>query len=179
MTISFVVEDGSGLANATSYVSVAEADDLAGLNIHNSADWLALSLSTKQSLLSYVSRVLDSRTMWDGTQVSSTQALAWPRSDVTDKYGNVLASNAIPLAVRWAVVELAKHTMAEDLLAKVGPDQIVREIKIDSISVAFGNYTDVAMAKYKTPAIVTDILKGIGRVRNGTGKVTFGLMKRR
>ena len=36
MALDFVVETGTGLANATSYVSVEEADDLVSLNIHDS-----------------------------------------------------------------------------------------------------------------------------------------------
>lgn len=172
--ISFVVEDGTGLASATSYVSVEEADDIAALNIHNSEAWNALSDSDKQSLLMYVSMVLDSRTVWRGTPTTSSQRLAWPRTGVTDRYNNAVASNAIPFNLRMAVVELAKHTMAEDKLSKWQPDSIVSEVKVDSIAVKFANAGDVAIGRFKTPEIVADLLSGLGSVRNSTKKVTFG-----
>lgn len=172
--ISFVVEDGTGLASATSYVSVEEADSIAALNIHNSDKWLALTLDVKRNLLMYTSRVLDTRTTWEGTQVNETQALAWPRSDVTDRYGNSLSAAAVPYAVRWAVVELAKHTMSSDRLSVSQPDSITTMVKVDTIEMEFADPTLNAMRQYKTPMIVSDILKGLGRVRNSAMKVTFG-----
>lgn len=172
--ITFVVEDGTGQASATSYVSVEEADDIAVLNIHNSDAWLALPLDAKRNLLMYVSRVLDARTTWSGTQVSSTQALAWPRKDVTDRYSNAVSAAAVPYHVRWAVVELAKHTLAEDLLSKSTPEQIISELKVDSITMKFANAAETAINKFKTPDIVGDILRGYGKVRNSNAKITFG-----
>jgi hypothetical protein len=176
--IAFVVEDGTGLTSATSYVSVDEADDIASLNIHNSAAWDALDPADKENLLMYVSRVLDSRTLWNGEQVSPTQGLAWPRTGVVDRYKNILSSTAIPYNLRMAVVEFAKHTMTEDRLSKWQPDSIVSEIKVDSIAVKFANAGDVAMGQYKVPEIVTDLLTGLGNVRNSTKKVTFGKLIR-
>lgn len=173
--IGFVVEDGGGLADATSYVSVEEADDIASLNIHNSDAWLALPLDSKRNLLMYSSRVLDSRTSWNGSQASPLQALAWPRTGAVDRHGNSVSPASVPRAVRWAVVEMAKHTMAEDLLSKSTPDQVVSEIKVEgAVSLKFAGAADAAAKKFRTPEIVSDILRGLGTVRNGAAKVTFG-----
>lgn len=175
---TFVVEDGTGLPSATSYVSVEEADEIASLNIHNGAVWEALDDADKQSLLIYVSRVLDSRATWKGEQVSLTQGLAWPRSGVVDRYGNTLSSTAVPYNLRMAVVEFAKHTMTEDRLSRWQPDSIVSEVKVDAVTVKFANPTDVAMGQFKVPDIVTDLLNGLGSVRNSTKKITFGKLVR-
>lgn len=176
--IPFVVEDGTGLANATSYVSVEEADDIAVMNIHNSDAWLALPLDEKRNLLIYTSRVLDSRTTWQGSHVSQLQGLAWPRTGVIDRYGNTISSSSVPFAVRWATVEMAKFTQTEDKLAKTRPDNVVSSVKVDSISLTFANATSVAMDQFKTPDIVCDILLGLGTVRNSTRKITFGKLIR-
>lgn len=176
--VAFVVEDGTGLASATSYVSVEEADDFASLNIHNFAVWDALDDADKQNLLMYVSRVLDSRTVWKGDQTTTLQGLAWPRTGVVDRYGNAVSSTSVPYNLRMAVVELAKHTMTEDRLSKWQPESIVSEVKLDTVGVKFASPTDVAVGQYKTPEIVTDLLNGLGSVRNSTKKVTFGKLVR-
>ena len=175
--ITFVVENGTGLTNATSYVSVDEADDLAVLNIHNSDAWLTLPVDKKRNLLIYASRVLDSRTTWNGERVSLTQALEWPRKEVTDRYGNAVSTSAVPYNVRWAVVEFAKWSLTEDRLSRTQPDSVVSEVKVDSISLKFADPTLLATDQYKTPDIVTDILRGLGSVRHSTRTVTFGRLK--
>lgn len=175
--IPFVVENGTGLTNATSYVSVDEADDLAVLNIHNSDAWLTLPVDKKHNLLAYASRVLDARTTWNGERATSTQALEWPRKDVVDRYGNAVSDAAVPHNVRWAVVEFAKWSLTEDRLSRTQPDSAVSEVKVDSISLKFADATMLATDQYKTPDIVTDILRGLGSVRHSTRKVTFGRLK--
>jgi hypothetical protein len=176
--IQFVAEDGTGLPSATSYVSVEEADDIAVLNIHNADPWLALPLDQKRNLLMYVSRILDSRTVWQGEQATPLQGLAWPRKCVVDRYQNKVADNVVPYNVRMAVVELAKHTLTDDRLSKSVPENVVQGIKIDSISVQFAAATSIALAQYKTPDIVTDLLRGLGSVRNSSAKITFGRLRR-
>jgi hypothetical protein len=176
--ITFVVEDGTGLSSATSYVSVEEADDIASLNIHSADAWLDLPLEAKQNLLIYVSRILDSRTTWVGNQASPIQGLAWPRTGVVDRYGNTVSAAAVPYAVRMAVVELAKHTMTEDRLSKSSPDSVVQSVKVDSISINFAQAANTALSMYKTPQIVTDLLLGLGNVRNSMRKITFGKLLR-
>lgn len=172
--ISFTVESGAGLAEATTYVTVEEANDIASMNIHSSDAWLALPLDAKRNLLIYASRVLDSRTVWNGTQATANQALAWPRSGVEDRYGNSISTSAVPYNVRWAVVELAKHTLAEDRISKTQPDSIISEAKIDTVTVKFADPTTAALNLYKTPAIVCDLLSGLGTVRDSSRKISFG-----
>jgi hypothetical protein len=174
--ITFVAETGAGLSNATSYVTVAEADDIAALNIHSAAVWAALDNATKQNLLMYVTRVLDSRTTWEGTKAVTAQALEWPRTDVVDRYSSAVASNVVPYNVRWAVVELAKFTMADDRLAKWQPDNAILSAKVDTITVQFADPTLLAVNMYRTPPIVTDLLKGLGKVRNSNRRITFGAL---
>lgn len=172
--IDFVVEDGTGNSTATSYVSVEESDNLAVMNIHTSDTWLALTLDAKRNLLIYASRVLDSRTTWNGTKTTETQALEWPRSFVTDRYGNDVSANSVPLNLKWAVVELAKQSVAADKLSTARPENVLSEVKIDTITLKFADPTNMALDQFKTPEIVTDLLRGLGSVRNSTRKVTFG-----
>lgn len=172
--INFVVEDGSGLSTATSYVSVEEADEIASLNIHTAAAWAALSLETKQTLLMYVTRALDARALWNGAKTTDAQALEWPRKEVRDRYNNEVSSSALPYNLRWAVVELAKANISADKLTNAVPPNVVSEVKVDTITLKFADATSIAMDQFQLPDIVGDLLRGYGTVRSSSRKVTFG-----
>lgn len=179
MPIAFVVEDGTGKSDATSYVSVAEADDIAALNIHTSTAWNALTVGQKQNLLIYVTKALDARTRWRGEKTTLTQALEWPRKDVVDRFGNKLADNAVPFNVRMAVVEFAKWTAGSDKVSVDRPDSVVSEVKADAVTVKFANAADIAKAQYDLPELIIDLLKGYGSTRDRPGSVAFGRVTRR
>lgn len=172
--ISFVVEDGTGNSNATSYVSVEEADDIASLNIHSSSSWLALPLDAKRNLLMYVTRALDARANWIGSRATDIQALDWPRKDVVDRYNNAVSSSAVPYNLRWAVVELAKANISADKLSNSIPANAISELKLDTITIKYADASMFASDQFQLPEIVTDLLRGYGTIRNSTRKVTFG-----
>lgn len=75
--MSIIVEDGTGLTTATSYVSVADADAYHLARLH--ASWAAKSLADKEAALIRATAALDLLTRWKGFKYSSAQALAWPR----------------------------------------------------------------------------------------------------
>jgi hypothetical protein len=150
------------------------ADSIAALNPHTANNWAALPSPTKQTLLIFVSRVLDSRTTWNGERATSLQGLEWPRKGVVDRYNNVVSAQAVPYNVRWAVVELAMNNIDADRLTVERPDSVVSEMKVGPISLKFANAAEVARDGFKAPEIVTDLLKGLGTLRNSARKITFG-----
>jgi hypothetical protein len=176
--INFTVEDGTGAASATSYVSLADADDLAMLNIHSADAWLILPVDQKQNLLMYCSRVLDSRTAWTGTRGTATQGLDWPRTGVVDRNGNNIATNIVPYAVKWAVTELAKWSLSQDKLSNSTPENAISELRVDTITLKFADASTSASAQFRIPDLISDILNGLGSVRNSANKVSFGKLVR-
>lgn len=114
--MTLIVEDGTGKADAESYISVADADTYHA-NQGNTA-WAAIATSTlkEQALrrgMTYMTG--EYRDRWDGRRASATQRLDWPRLMVAirDIAGH-LASDFIPPDVMYAHAELA-------LLAADGP----------------------------------------------------------
>jgi hypothetical protein len=176
--INFVVEDGSGVPNANSYVSLEEADDIASLNLHTANAWAALTSPQKQSLLIYVTGALDARTQWGGSRSSPHQGLEWPRQGVQDRYGNALSASAVPYNLRWAVVELAKYNIDADRLSVERTDSVVSELQVGPIKLSFADAAGVASQQFKAPEIVTDLLLGLGTIRSSSRKVTFGRILR-
>jgi hypothetical protein len=103
--MAFVVEDGTGLANATSYVSVEDASiyhaDRGNTEWDNVAD--------QQIALIRATQAVDAkgRLRFVGDKGTSTQALAWPRTDAVDTDGFEIASDELPVALINAVCEAA------------------------------------------------------------------------
>lgn len=127
--MSFVVEDGTGLANATSLVSVAEADTY--FSDRGGVAWAALDDTTdKQPALVVASEFVSTAFEFVGSKVSTTQALAWPR----DAYG---VPNAIKAAVYRVAFEVAVNSV--DLFAAVSGPDLVEKVKAGSVEITFGD----------------------------------------
>jgi len=86
---------------ATSYLSIADADDLiSGQN--NNTSWNGYADAVKQILLNQSSLAVDSAFMYQGVKISEAQMLKFPRME----YGadSLLASKVLPNNVKFAVV---------------------------------------------------------------------------
>lgn len=164
MAFAFVVEDGTGLSDATSYVSVAEADDIITMNIHASASWAELEVGDKERLLSWASRYLDERTRWFGDKVVETSALRWPRSGIVDRDGIALLANAVPRQLQIATAEMARYLIDDDRTVERGQDALTR-LKADVIELEFAE-------GYRLPQVPSHmqyLIKGLGAISSGNG----------
>lgn len=106
---TFTVEDGTGLADSTSYVTLAYSEDYLG------ASWAADD-AAKQSALIAATEYADAR--W-GNKLKShpleeTQALEFPRYALYDRYGNLL-EDAIPDDWKKAICLYAQASVAGTL----------------------------------------------------------------
>lgn len=124
--MSIIVEDGTGMATAESYVSVADASTYHS-NRGNTA-WASLTSDAvrEQCLRKATDYMLQNyRSAWKGVRVNSTQALDWPRYNVyTDDQvlgahyvpnRFLIASNIVPVEVKNACAELALKAATADL----------------------------------------------------------------
>lgn len=101
---TLVVEDGTGLANANVYLSVADADTYHA-DRGNSA-WAALTTAQKQAGLLYATTQIDVSYSWKGYLADPDQALEWPRLSSDDTEGRV-TDNEVPDKIKQATAELA------------------------------------------------------------------------
>jgi hypothetical protein len=101
--MSLIVEDGTGLENADSYVSLADARTLAtSRGIVLSADDTELS----QQLVSAADRVTSYEGQFTGQRVTGEQGLSYPRNN-SFRYGTTIANTSIPKELKLAQVTLA------------------------------------------------------------------------
>lgn len=153
--MSLIVEDGTGLATAESYISVADADTYHS-NRGNS-DWMALTTAVKERLLRIATDYMVAvyRLRWDGYRYVNTQALDWPRIYVpvrdvcsVNAYPEYVSFDVVPTQVKNACADLALKANSETLLddqtqgtirEKVGPI----EVEYDKYSPQFKRFLQI------------------------------------
>lgn len=106
MTIDFTVEDGTGLSNATSYVSI---DELKQYFFNNGYDFDSLDDNTIMRLLNKSTLYVDSnyQSSWPGYIAVDGQSLLWPRVSAYYLTGYEIDEDEIPKEVKDAVCEMA------------------------------------------------------------------------
>jgi len=167
MAYAFVPEDGTGLPNASSYVTADEADDYYAADANFATTWAALSDDRKEQFMIWATRILDQKSTWRGQATSTTQALAWPRSWVRDREGNLIDDDEIPEPVKAATLELVKFLQSND--PTTGPDtSSLKSIKVDVIEIAY----QAKAVETVYPSIINQILDPIGVMR--VGGTSFG-----
>lgn len=80
MAITLTVEDGTGLADANTYVASADAD--AYFLARANATWASATADAKAAALIQATQYLDTRYTFKGERLTETQALEWPRQPV-------------------------------------------------------------------------------------------------
>ena len=129
MALTLVKEDGTGLATANSYASVADGDSYFEGHLYASA-WTAATSVTKAAALVMATRLVDTQFQFHGFRTNETQALQWPRERCADPDRNLVTSsslspvltnfvpsNLVPKPVAAAVCEMARELLLADRTA--------------------------------------------------------------
>jgi hypothetical protein len=146
--MTLIVEDGSIVAGAESYISVLDANTY-HTNRNNTA-WAESETSAKEAALrkatDYMLQVY--RMRWQGWKVDQNQPLDWPRNSVyvdqAMNYNNQITAhlvpdNIVPLEVKKACAEYALKALSEDLFADL--ERGVTSEKIDKIQVDYDKFS--------------------------------------
>jgi hypothetical protein len=144
--MTLIVEDGTGLANAESYVSVADA------NTYHSKfgndTWTDLDTSVKEQLLRKATdyMVAQYRLQYAGYRRYSTQSLDWPRLYVplidslsANVFPQYVDFDIVPTTVKNACAELALKAYTAILMQDL-TQGVIRE-KVDVIEVEYDKFS--------------------------------------
>lgn len=136
--MALIVETGAGLANAESYISVADCATYHD-NIGQTAWGLLTTGEKEQSLRRATIYMLQAyRNRWAGQRTRDTQALDWPRSWViVDGYG--VNADSVPQTIKNACAELAWRAASGDL----NPDlerAVIRE-RVGPLETEYSGYS--------------------------------------
>lgn len=168
--MSLIVEDGTGLATAESYISVADAGTY-HTNRGNAA-WAALSTDTirEQCLRKATDYMIQAYTdRWQGVRyVAETQALDWPREGVVVN-GEEVAYTVVPTIIKNACAELALKAATATLLED--QEQGVLSETVGPISVTYNGSSPQAKRYKSVDAMLAPYLK------SGGSGISMGLLR--
>ena len=164
----FIVEDGTGLENSTSYVALDYASTYAE-SFFSEADYITWSEASDASLERVLNRAtmyLDSTYQFLGEKSTATQALQFPRAYLYDFKGDLISGvpNDIKKAVCLVAIRLLNGVNMSPDLERGG--KVIRE-KIDVIDIS---YSEGASATTRFVEI-DNLLKASGLIssnRNNT-----------
>lgn len=137
-----VVEDGTGLSGANSYITTVEALAILDVKPTQLAAFNALpDDATRDNYLIWASGWLDDYMDWKGYKTVKTSGLRWPRCGVYDRDGNLIAENVIPEQLKQATAETAVWLIGNDAAASGGDSsnlpEGIKRVKADVVEVEF------------------------------------------
>ena len=158
--MALIVEDGSVVPNADSYISVADATTY----FENHGDpqaWPNAHQDIKEGALRYATTTIDGMFKWTGEVFSLTQPLGWPRSDATDNENRTIPTNAVPERVRYATCELALLHISKPLNENYDRGGDTKLEQVGPVRVEY--FSGAAVEPYMP--ILTRIIGGLGTWR--------------
>lgn len=158
--MALVVEDGTGLANAESYISVAAAS-ARHTSLGNLAWATAASDTIREQALRRAAAYMEQayRERWRGTRLLRAQALSWPRyGAMADGYP--IDSNIVPADVAAVNADLALRALSDDLNADL--ERGVLRKKLGPIEKEFDPYSPQQKRYRAIDMALAPYLKGAG-----------------
>jgi hypothetical protein len=156
--MALVVEDGTGLPDADSYVSVASAD--AYHVAHGNAGWAVDTVTEdmREVALRNATAHIDSNPnyQFQGVPVSADQALLWPRTGFGWPQKRVID----------ATCELALRALAGKLIIDVAADGRIKSEKIGPLEMVYSDPLNGGQVQY---AFVDNILAPLLVKKGGWG----------
>jgi hypothetical protein len=161
--MSLIVEDGTGLATAESYISVADASTYH--TAFGNAAWAALASDTvREQRLRKATRYMIQafRFRWDGTRHFAAQKLDWPRLYVPIKdFGFILNyydPDSVPTDVKNACAELAINDEIDNLMPDT-TQQVLSET-IGQIKTDYDKFSPQSTRYAAVEALLAPYFKG-------------------
>lgn len=166
--MALIIEDGTGKADAESYISVADAS--AYHLARGNAAWATLASDTiREQMLRKATdyMVATYRERWDGYRVTTTQALDWPRYEVPIRdsategvYAAFYAHDEVPVAVARACAELALRAIDGDLAPDL--EVPVTSEQVGPISVTYADGARQTTTFRAIGGMLSPFLRGAG-----------------
>ncbi|MCP4336476.1 MAG: hypothetical protein GY679_01335 [Mycoplasma sp.] len=161
----FIVEDGTGLTDSNSYISVSDADSYFTDISYNSI-WFTKDTQERERSLMNGTQFIDAQYSFIGIKSTQEQSLQWPRTDAIDRDGYEITD--IPKALKQAVCEAAIRTFDGSLYTDKNIKGDIRVEKVDVIEVEYFEGTERT-----NPYIIIDqLLYSSGISTGNTGRRT-------
>ncbi len=126
--MTLIIEDGSIVASANSYISVADAETYLVARGKTSV--------TEAQLLQAMDAL--GAQPWNGYIVDEDQALSWPRQGVYDCENRYIDTDTVPAAIGYAQAYLAYHIGQGNDPTAIATDKVIQET-VDVLSVTYSD----------------------------------------
>jgi hypothetical protein len=154
--MALIIEDGTGVVGANTYASRQELIDYAALR------GVDLSAEAGAALDAALIRAIDylEAQPFQGERASSTQALAWPRSDVW-LHGILVGDDYIPRELVYGQLALAVEARTQDLQPNpTGKGSVIEETVSGAVTVRYSTDKPAMVNAWsKATAILQPLLK--------------------
>ncbi|MBL8967951.1 MAG: hypothetical protein JNG85_13165 [Spirochaetaceae bacterium] len=160
-----IVEDGTGLATAQSYVSVADCTTYHAAR--GNAAWAAAATdSLREQALVRATQALDGK-RFRGVRASAAQALEWPRFDAFDD--SLYALEGVPAKLKAAtceaaLIELATPGALSPALERGGA---VRREKVGAIETEYASGAPAKTVYSVLEGLLRGLVESGSRLRRG------------
>jgi hypothetical protein len=182
---ALVIEDGSGMSNANTYVSLADANTYFSMRLY-ADNWLNASVDSQVKALVTSAFTLDKGFIWRGNKYIRLSNLMWPRTWVVDPDNtqaffpqitrpNYLPANQIPMRVIRAQMELALRCLGQFATTQLTGNSPFSDQPLTKLSLGQGAL-EIDMEPTPQPAAgsigliddeIASILAGMGTRRHG------------
>lgn len=171
--MALVVENGSGLPNAESYISVA--DTLAYATLMG-LTWAPGTTALAEGALRRATVWLEARyrNRYIGYKVNRrNQALEWPRHDAYDRNDDYIPFTTIPVEVIKANAEAAIRELADpgSLSPDITTGEIEKRIKVEGIEIEYANVSGTISEQRPISTVIDDIMGNLLK-ESGTSRLS-------
>ncbi len=152
-----IVEDGTGLSTANSYVSENDADTY--FEDRGNTDWTDSS-DDKEAALIRATAAIDAtyRARFSGYKTNMRdQALEWPRTAAYDAQGNLV--EGVPIEIINATIEAAARELTEagSMMPDLSRGGDIRRLQAGSVAIEYS----AAASVVTTRTLIDGILSGL------------------
>lgn len=173
MAITLIIEDGSIVEDANTYVDSAGAFATAYFEAHLYATtWTAATSEQKKAAVVQATRTIDSLITWKGRKTDQDQPRQWPRYQVFAE-GFLVPDDQVPRAVQEATLEMAMALLERNRLADSAATQGVNALKLGQGALELELTPDKTTELKAIPDIVRQLLEPYGMTKGGGMKPVF------
>jgi hypothetical protein len=167
--MALIVENGTGMATAESYASVAEANAYFSARANETWDDIEDKEAALRKATDYIEQAYYGR--WKGYRKTSTQRLSWPRYSVPVEddaaWLTLVSDSIVPERVKMATIELALGTATGDLAP--AQEQGQSAVTVGPITVNYDSSSPRSTQRPAVDMLLSPFLKGssiaVGLVR--------------
>ena len=113
--MALTIEDGSNVANAESFISVADAEAYFISFDKDTSAWSILTTASKEGKLRSAGQYINNKYSFQGVQTNSDQLMIWPRNGVLIEGVYPVDADSVPTDVANAQALLALESLTNPL----------------------------------------------------------------